>query len=104
VRCSSIEPSIALLVVKPLVEVFGGLHGDLTFPDLAGTSGVAVRITPMKGVKSNGMAAASAKTFKRDYVYLNDLPDALTVMSKLPNSLYRAPCRGRHRALGGQRR
>ena len=30
------------------------------------------------------MAEAFVKTFKRDYVYLNDLPDAATVMASLP--------------------
>lgn len=35
--------------------------------------------------QSNGMAEAFVKTFKRDYVYIKDRPDALTVMSQLPN-------------------
>ncbi len=30
------------------------------------------------------MAEAFVKTFKRDYVCLNDLPDAATVMASLP--------------------
>jgi hypothetical protein len=30
--------------------------------------------------ESNGMAESFVKTFKRDYVYVNDLPDAMTVM------------------------
>lgn len=29
------------------------------------------------------MAESFVKTFKRDYVYINDLPDAVTVMGKL---------------------
>lgn len=30
------------------------------------------------------MAESLVKTFERDYVYVNDLPDAITVMGKLP--------------------
>jgi hypothetical protein len=30
------------------------------------------------------MAEAFVKTFKRDYVYVNKLPDAVTVMEQLP--------------------
>jgi len=30
------------------------------------------------------MAEAFVKTFNRGYVYLNDLPDAATVMARLP--------------------
>jgi transposase InsO family protein len=30
------------------------------------------------------MAEAFVKTFKRDYVYLNDMPDAATVLNALP--------------------
>ena len=33
--------------------------------------------------ESNGMAEAFVKTFKRDYVYLSDRPDAATVMAQL---------------------
>lgn len=46
--------------------------------------GFVVCTTPVKSPQSNGMAEAFVKTFKRDYVYLNDLPDALTVMEQLP--------------------
>jgi putative transposase len=46
--------------------------------------GFVVCTTPVKSPQSNGMAEAFVKTFKRDYVYLNDLPDAATVMAKLP--------------------
>jgi transposase InsO family protein len=36
--------------------------------------------TPVRSPESNGMAESFVKTFKRDYVYVNDLPDAMTVM------------------------
>jgi transposase InsO family protein len=39
--------------------------------------------TPVRSPESNGMAEAFVKTFKRDYVYVHDRPDAKTVMSQL---------------------
>ena len=36
------------------------------------------------GPQSNGMAEAFVKTFKRDYLYVHDRPDAQTVLSQLP--------------------
>jgi putative transposase len=39
--------------------------------------------TPVRSPQSNGMAEAFVKTFKRDYVYIHDRPDALTVLSQL---------------------
>ncbi|EKE77200.1 Integrase, catalytic region [Idiomarina xiamenensis 10-D-4] len=32
--------------------------------------------TPVRSPQSNGMAEAFVKTFKRDYVYVNERPDA----------------------------
>jgi transposase InsO family protein len=32
--------------------------------------------TPVRGPESNGMGEAFVKTFKRDYVYVHDRPDA----------------------------
>ena len=40
--------------------------------------------TPVRSPQSNGMAEAFVKTFKRDYAYLHDRPDAQTVLSQLP--------------------
>jgi transposase InsO family protein len=39
--------------------------------------------TPVSSPQSNGMAEAFIKTFKRDYVYIHDRPDAKTVMVML---------------------
>lgn len=50
----------------------------------AGELGFIVCRTPVSSPQSNGMAEAFVKTFKRDYVYVNDRPDAATVMAKLP--------------------
>jgi len=50
----------------------------------ASSLGFVVCTTPERSPQSNGMAEAFVKTFKRDYVYLNDLPDAATVMARLP--------------------
>ena len=39
--------------------------------------------TPIRSPQSNGMAESFVKTFKRDYVYVHDRPDAQTVLSQL---------------------
>jgi transposase InsO family protein len=39
--------------------------------------------TPLRSPESNGMAEAFVKTFKRDYIYVHDRPDAKTVMAQL---------------------
>ena len=41
--------------------------------------------TPVRSPQSNGMAEAFVKTFKRDYAYVHDRPDAQTVLSHLSN-------------------
>ena len=52
--------------------------------DFAMQLGLVPCFTPVRSPQSNGMAEAFVKTFKRDYVYVHDRPDALTVMSQLP--------------------
>ena len=50
----------------------------------ASACGLLPRNTPAYSPESNGMAEAFVKTFKRDYVYVADLPDPETVLAKLP--------------------
>ncbi|TCB24456.1 hypothetical protein E0H86_15025 [Acinetobacter sp. ANC 4635] len=38
--------------------------------------GFRISTTPIRSPQSNRMAEAFVETFKRDYVYLNDVPDA----------------------------
>ena len=45
--------------------------------------GLESRFTPVRSPESNGMAEAFVKTFKRDYVYVNERPDALSVLERL---------------------
>jgi putative transposase len=46
--------------------------------------GLVPCFTPVRSPQSNGMAEAFVKTFKRDYVYVHDRPDARTVLAQLP--------------------
>jgi transposase InsO family protein len=39
--------------------------------------------TPERSPRSNGMAEASVRDFKRDYVYVHDRPDPQTVLTQL---------------------
>lgn len=51
--------------------------------EFASWLGLISRFTPIRSPQSNGMAEAFVKTFKRDYVYVHDRPDARTVMAQL---------------------
>jgi putative transposase len=45
--------------------------------------GLVPCFTPVRSPESNGMSESFVKTFKRDYVYVNDRPDARTVLAQL---------------------
>jgi putative transposase len=51
--------------------------------DFATRLGLVPCFTPVRSPQSNGMAESFVKTFKRDYVYVHDRPDAQTVLSQL---------------------
>lgn len=46
--------------------------------------GLRVCTTPVRSPESNGMAEAFVKTFKRDYVHVNRLDNAESVLAQLP--------------------
>jgi len=56
--------------------------------------------TPVCSPQSNGMAEAFVKTFKRDYVSVNPLPDAKTVITQLPLWFEHYNTLHPHKALG----
>jgi putative transposase len=51
--------------------------------DFAIRLGLVPCFTPVRSPQSNGMSEAFVKTFKRDYVYVHDRPDAQTVLAQL---------------------
>jgi len=51
--------------------------------DFGAKLGLLVCTTPAYSPESNGMAESFVKTFKRDYVYVNELHDAVSVMRQL---------------------
>jgi transposase InsO family protein len=51
--------------------------------DFAAALGLVPCFTPVQSPESNGIAEAFVKTFKRDYVRINPLPDAATVLRQI---------------------
>lgn len=51
---------------------------------VAAALGIVSKVTSVRSPQSNGMAEALVKTFKRDYVFCNDRPNAETVVALLP--------------------
>jgi len=56
-------------------------HDTVSF---AQSIGLVPCFTPVRSPQSNGMAESFVKTFKRDYVYVHDRPDAQSVLAQLP--------------------
>lgn len=75
----------ALMVPHPVEWLTdnGSCYIADTTRTFASLLGFIVCTTPVRSPESNGMAESFVKTFKRDYVYVNDLPDAISVMEKL---------------------
>ena len=71
-------------------------HSTRTF---AQALGFRICTTPIRSPQSNGMAEAFVKTFKRDYVYLNDVSDAETVLRCLPIWIEDYNCNHPHSGL-----
>ena len=62
----------------------GGPYTASETKDYGKEWGFILRNTPAYSPESNGMSEAFVKTFKRDYVYTHESPDAATVMRQLP--------------------
>jgi putative transposase len=62
----------------------GPCYTARTTGEFARSLGLLVCTTPTYSPQSNGMAEAFVKTFKRDYVYVNDLSSAAAVIPQLP--------------------
>lgn len=56
--------------------------------------------TPVRSPQSNGMAEAFVKTFKRDYVQVQPVPNAKSVMERLPQWFEHYNSVHPHKALG----
>jgi putative transposase len=52
--------------------------------DFAAALNLVPCFTPVQSPESNGMSEAFVKTFKRDYLRVNPLPDAETVLRQIP--------------------
>lgn len=51
--------------------------------DIAAALNLEPCFTPVESPESNGMAEAFVKTFKRDYVRVNPIPDASTALQRI---------------------
>src|SRR6516164_8595298 len=65
--------------IRALMEWFG----TRLFVRSAQGAVLEPRTTPIESPQSNGMAEAFVRTIRRDYVRVNPLPDAQTVMRQL---------------------
>lgn len=51
--------------------------------EFASWLGLISRFTPVRSPEINDIAEAFVKTFKRDYLFVNDRPDAQTILNQL---------------------
>jgi len=80
------------------VNLKGGLTGRLR--SMLIDIGMEPCSTPVRSPQSNGMAEAFVKTFKRNYVSVNPLRDAITVIAQLPSWFEHYNTLHPHKALG----
>ena len=95
VNCGISGSDIRDMMLEAVEKRFGALRAPETIEMLtdngsayiaketiifAGQLNLKSCFTPVKSPQSNGMAEAFVKTFKRDYVYINPLPNAETVL------------------------
>lgn len=59
----------------------GSIYAAANTVDMAVALNLTACFTPIESPQSNGIAEAFVKTFKRDYVRINPLPDARTVLA-----------------------
>lgn len=61
----------------------GSIYAAANTVDMAVALNLKACFTPIESPESNGIAEAFVKTFKRDYVRINPLPDARTVLAAI---------------------
>ncbi|WP_407811192.1 integrase core domain-containing protein, partial [Staphylococcus aureus] len=91
---------VVLLVIDPTSHKLGSPANPVRFRSLLIDIGMEPCSTPVRSPQSNGMAEAFVKTFKRDYVSVNPLPDAITVIAQLPSWFEHYNTLHPHKALG----
>jgi putative transposase len=62
----------------------GSVYAAAKTIDMALALNLEPCFTPVESPESNGMAEAFVKTFKRDYVRVNPIPDAATAIAAIP--------------------
>jgi transposase InsO family protein len=63
----------------------GSIYAAAHTIDMAGALNLVACFTPVESPESNGMAEAFVKTFKRDYVRINPIPDAPAALAAIEN-------------------
>lgn len=84
---AAVERRFGVLKVPHRVEWLSDNGGAYIAADTADTAralGLTLLFTPVRSPESNGMSESFVKTLKRDYARLAVLPDAETILAKLP--------------------
>lgn len=79
----AVEQRLGCLNARLLTEFLsdnGSCYTAKETLDFALSIGLKSRFTPVRSPESNGLAESFVKTFKRDYVRINPLPDAHSVL------------------------